>query len=151
MKGKSYKTIIPKSLNLIDGVNIYVVSTTNGVDVLYKLGYSSNMEDRLKSYIQSNPFTKIEWVGWINDGETWEKDLHKRFKAFYGNEWYEEESFNKFRHLLEDPTGLYFIKEPLKISYKKRVRKRSPNYTEDEILARKIKNKDKRSLMMKEL
>ena len=150
MRGKSYRSVMSNINEELYHANIYVVSTTNGIDTLYKLGYSSNMQDRLRSYIQSNPLTRVEFLGHIEDGDVWESEFHKRFKASFGNEWYSETTFKKFEELLSNPKDLFNINIVASKSGKT-VKKKMKEFTEEDLAIRKAMNKDKRSLMMKEL
>ena len=83
--------------------NIYLLQTTSaGGKTLYKVGYSSNMIDRLFSYYSANPFTSLLKTTYIYRGLEVERYIHKNYKSAIGNEWYEEEEMLKIRELIDN-------------------------------------------------
>lgn len=110
MRGKVFRGLLDNDIT--SGHNIYVVSATNGVDTSYKIGYSDNISKRLLSYIQANPYTKVEATYHINNGKDFESNLHERFKAEYGFEWYSEDTYQNIKSILQNPNKLYDIDKP---------------------------------------
>lgn len=71
--------------------NIYILRTYGPSNkVLYKVGYASNMIKRLSQYKQSNPYIEVIATYYVAEGIEYERELHKRIPAVYGQEWYSE-------------------------------------------------------------
>lgn len=73
--------------------NIYVFKTY-GSDgrVLYKLGYSSNIVERIRSYTYHNPLIELVKTYHFEKGLEFEQYIHNNFKAVIRREWYDEET-----------------------------------------------------------
>jgi hypothetical protein len=68
--------------------NIYIIRVRSADKSLIKLGYSSNILGRLKSYYYHNPL--IELIGTFKADAVFEKQFHNDNKATVLNEWYDE-------------------------------------------------------------
>ena len=75
--------------------NLYILKVTNGKESLIKLGYSSNIIERLKSYYQSNPLVELIGTYYRDDALEFELRLHKSIKSVVMREWYDENLLNK--------------------------------------------------------
>lgn len=69
--------------------NLYILKTygANG-SVLYKFGYSSNMDKRMEAYKKLNPFIELVGTYYNEGGIEFERLVHSRIQADFGNEWY---------------------------------------------------------------
>ena len=69
--------------------NIYILKTY-GADnsVLYKLGYSSTIENRLVTYSSHNPFIEVVKTYHFENGFEFEQYIHNNFKSTIRREWY---------------------------------------------------------------
>lgn len=67
--------------------NLYILKTygANG-SVLYKFGYSSNMDKRMEAYKQLNPFIELVGTYYNEGGIEFERLVHSRIQADFGNE-----------------------------------------------------------------
>lgn len=79
--------------------NLYILKTygANG-SVLYKFGYSSNMDKRMEAYKKSNPFIELVGTYYNEGGIEFERLVHSRIQADFGNEWY---SVDKLETILD--------------------------------------------------
>lgn len=78
-----------KQLKLNRKDNIYILKTSSkdGCELL-KLGYTSNLNNRMISYFSHNPFTEILFTFYIEEGLKFEKWFHDNHVSEYKNEWY---------------------------------------------------------------
>ena len=79
--------------------NLYILKTygANG-SILYKFGYSSNMDKRMEAYKQLNPFIELVGTYYNEGGIEFERLVHSRIQADFGNEWY---SVDKLETILD--------------------------------------------------
>jgi hypothetical protein len=70
--------------------NLYLVSSGNKV----KLGYSSDIENRMKSYRTHNPDFELINVFYREDAKEFEKYLHKKYFNNRKLEWYDKDFLN---------------------------------------------------------
>ena len=79
--------------------NLYILKTygANG-SVLYKFGYSSNMDKRMEAYKQLNPFIELVGTYYNEGGIEFERLVHSCIQADFGNEWY---SVDKLETILD--------------------------------------------------
>lgn len=73
-----------------DNHNIYIVKSGE----LVKLGFSDNINSRLKTYIHHNPNTELIATYYVENGKVWERQFHKKHKSVMGNEWYSVEDLD---------------------------------------------------------
>ena len=74
--------------------NIYIIRSYGRNESIIKVGYSANIEKRLSAYKEHNPYVEIVSTFYIDDGLTFEKTLHQKFKSVYKYEWYNEDQLN---------------------------------------------------------
>ena len=55
---------------------------------LFKIGVSDNIEKRLQTYLGYNPSIRLIGSLKVENPRQFEKELHKKFWASYGKEWY---------------------------------------------------------------
>lgn len=79
--------------------NLYILKTygANG-SVLYKFGYSSNMDKRMEDYKHLNPFIELVGTYYNEGGIEFERLVHSHIQADFGNEWY---SVDKLETILD--------------------------------------------------
>lgn len=70
--------------------NIYIIKSGD----LIKLGFSNNINSRLKTYIHHNPNTELIITHYVENGKVWERQFHKNHKSVIGNEWYRIEDLD---------------------------------------------------------
>lgn len=95
--------------------NIYILrSYGNNNTSIIKLGYTSNMNSRLKTYYSHNPLLEIIGTYYVEEGPLFEKAFHSNNLSHVLYEWYKEErlpimlSAIKNKNYIED---VDFIKE----------------------------------------
>lgn len=94
--------------------NIYILRTYGPEGrILYKVGYSADVANRVSQYKRSNPFIELVSTHHVSEGIEYERELHKRIKAAFKNEWYSEEQIEYITELVannelppENPVGL---------------------------------------------
>lgn len=83
--------------------NLYILKVTNSdKKSLIKLGYSSNIEERLNFYFSHNPFIEIIGTYYREDAIAFEKWFHKNNISIYRNEWYCENILEKMLKDIHD-------------------------------------------------
>lgn len=55
---------------------------------LFKIGVSDNIEKRLQTYLGYNPSIRLIGSLKVDNPKIFERELHKKFWASFGNEWY---------------------------------------------------------------
>lgn len=65
---------------------------------MYKFGYSSNMDKRMEDYKHLNPFIELVGTYYNEGGIEFERLVHSRIQADFGNEWY---SVDKLETILD--------------------------------------------------
>jgi hypothetical protein len=70
--------------------NLYIIRVYGKEGSLIKLGYSSNIIQRLYSYYNHNPLIQVIGTYYREDAEQFESKLHKVIKAKMLHEWYDE-------------------------------------------------------------
>lgn len=80
--------------------NIYIVSVTNGSSTIIKLGYSSNIIQRIISYYYHNPFVRLIGTYYVENAAEFEKRIHYNFKSYILDEWYDASMLNVFKQYL---------------------------------------------------
>jgi hypothetical protein len=56
--------------------HVYIISL--GMNGLYKIGHTYNIEKRMKDLSASNPFLKCVWSAWCTDARELERIIHER-------------------------------------------------------------------------
>lgn len=71
---------------------------------LIKLGYSNNIESRLKSYVDANPFVDILYKIEFVNSKIFEKQFHTKYKlvSVHKNEWYDISMYDTMLHEVGD-------------------------------------------------
>ena len=91
--------------------NLYIVKVINNEGKsLIKLGYSSNIKNRLDSYYLHNPFIEVIGTYYKKDGYSFEKWFHKNNISIYRNEWYNENILEKILNSIYDKNNLEYLK-----------------------------------------
>lgn len=69
--------------------NIYILEheLTSGYK-LFKIGFSENIEARLQSYLNCNPTIRLVSSFKVENPRQFEREIHSKYLANYGNEWY---------------------------------------------------------------
>jgi hypothetical protein len=81
-----------KLFNQYKAHNIYIIKTYSKIgNSIIKVGFSNNLEERLKSYYYHNPYFEIITTCFILEGKIWEEEFHRKHKSTLLNEWYNEE------------------------------------------------------------
>jgi len=87
--------------------NIYIIETTNKAGTtLVKLGYSSNIEQRLKSYRDANPLTTVIGTFYVKDALAFEQTFHKSHKSLCGREWYSKDTLEEMKEAILKANGV---------------------------------------------
>lgn len=77
-----------------------------------KLGYSSNINERIRSYYNTNPFTEVIFTCSIKWGLAIEQMLHTACYSKISREWYSEDKLNTFiKYLTHYSDDYIFHKE----------------------------------------
>ena len=84
--------------------NIYVLKSYGESENLIKVGYSDNIESRLKQYINHNPNAEIIDTFHIYNAKEFEINFHKNRKSTVRREWYEENKLDKILRIVEAET-----------------------------------------------
>jgi len=82
--------------NVSPSDNLYIVAQETKIGVVYKLGYSKNIINRLKQYFYHNPSIQVIKTFYREDGELFEKEFHLKNKSIYLNEWYDLNTMKKW-------------------------------------------------------
>lgn len=76
--------------------NIYILSQEiNNDKLIYKIGYSKNVDVRIKSYFTTNPTTKLIATFYFENAFEMERLLHKKYTSIHMNEWYNLETMKQ--------------------------------------------------------
>lgn len=79
-----------------DGDNIYLLEHIIDTNTTYyKIGYSKNIEGRLKAYLLHNPSIKLIKTWKVQNPKNYEHEIHSNFEAIYNKEWYSKETLEK--------------------------------------------------------
>ena len=72
--------------------NIYLLKSF-GPDnqVLYKIGYSADIEKRFTQYFSHNPLIQLVNTWYVSEGINFERALHSLIKSQIRREWYTED------------------------------------------------------------
>lgn len=82
--------------------NIYLLKSF-GPDnqVLYKIGYSADIEKRFTQYFSHNPFIQLVNTWYVSEGINFERALHSLIKSQIRREWYTEDEVNQLIPYIE--------------------------------------------------
>jgi hypothetical protein len=76
--------------------NLYIIKTSNSEGkILIKLGYSSNIKERINQYLLHNPLTEVLYTFYRQDAIFFEKWFHRNNISIYKNEWYNYDYLEK--------------------------------------------------------
>lgn len=70
--------------------NLYLIRSFGDHTSLIKLGYSTQIIQRLKHYLSHNPFIELIGTFYREDAKQFEKSFHCTLKSLYKREWYDE-------------------------------------------------------------
>lgn len=89
-----------KKINKINtetiGDNIYLLEHTVDNEIsFYKIGYSKNIQERLKAYLIHNPSIKVIKTWKVEHPKNYEHEIHSNFEPVYNKEWYSRETLEK--------------------------------------------------------
>ena len=83
--------------------NLYIIKTSNNEgQILIKLGYSSNVKERIKQYLLHNPLTEVLYTFYRQDAIFFEKWFHRNNISIYKNEWYNYDYLEKILFSIEN-------------------------------------------------
>ena len=83
--------------------NLYIIRVYNKAgESMIKLGYSSNIEERLKTYYYHNPMMELIGTFYVENALVLEKEIHSKFKSIYLNEWYSEADLDSFLKIVRE-------------------------------------------------
>lgn len=68
---------------------------------LFKIGVSDNIEKRLQTYLGYNPSIRLIGSLKVDNPKIFERELHKKFWAIFGNEWYNLWTIKKINEMYE--------------------------------------------------
>lgn len=81
--------------------NLYLIKMSNkSGDVMIKLGYSSNIDKRLKTYYYHNPLIEVIKTFYSEDAKIIEKEIHSKIQSCCLNEWYTEDKLDEIIKIL---------------------------------------------------
>lgn len=80
--------------------NIYVLKSYGETENLIKVGYSDQIEKRLKQYKEHNPNIEIIDTFHIHNAKEFESDFHKSRKSVFKREWYKEDELDDILNIL---------------------------------------------------
>ena len=90
--------------------NLYIVKVyNNNSKPLIKLGYSSNIEKRLKQYSDHNPLIELIGTFYREDAKEFENNFHKEHKSIELHEWYSYDNLRYIINKIENNLGEVFI------------------------------------------
>lgn len=75
--------------DIISTHNIYILAQEVKEKIIYKLGYSSDIKKRIRTYVYHNPSIQVLKTFYLEKGREFEKEFHKNNQAIYLNEWYD--------------------------------------------------------------
>ena len=80
--------------------NIYIIKVHNSNKSMIKLGYSSDIKNRLKKYYYHNPLVEVVGEYYRPDAELFERLLHSLFKSEVLHEWYDDSVLDEFIYMI---------------------------------------------------
>lgn len=85
-----------KHIHPNDSYNMYIMKQAmlDG-SFIYKLGYSSNISKRVKSYEAHNPTIQLISCFYLEDGIKAEREIHQKYASIYRSEWYSSETMEQ--------------------------------------------------------
>lgn len=79
---------------ILNNHNLYIIRCYGRDGSMIKLGYTSNMKVRWKSYRLSNPLTEVIDTFYRPDAKQFERWFHMSHDSINMNEWYDESMLN---------------------------------------------------------
>jgi hypothetical protein len=98
--------------------NLYIIKACNDKNCLIKMGYTNNINKRLKTYYYNNPMITIINTYYREDAKEFEKYLHFHLKSEVLNEWYSIDKLNTIIDYINDSNFLIKYKENIDDSKK---------------------------------
>ena len=92
----------PKAHNLY----IILMCDMNG-QRFFKLGYSSNINSRISTYTNKNPFCEVMTFERL-DAEYFEKEFHSKYKPIVMDEWYKDALLDTLIQKINDTPNFDF-------------------------------------------
>jgi len=106
--------------------NLYIVKVYNGDgDSIIKLGYSNNIENRLRQYYYHNPLIELIGTYYMENAIEVEKNIHNTLKSVCLNEWYNEDKLDYILSIVGEVSynsfdlGSFSLKDKSQIKDKK--------------------------------
>lgn len=98
---------------------IYILQNDNVNNNIIKLGYTSNVFQRIVAYKHSNPDIKLIELRQLTNAEDFERSFHSRHQSIYCNEWYDYKDLNYILLEIDKWDKLYPIDEDVyeKLNY----------------------------------
>lgn len=92
--------------------NLYLIRSFGKDGQSYiKLGYSSNIDQRLDIYKSHNPFIEIIKTFYRKDAKIFENNFHINNKSSYKNEWYDEGKLEYILYCIKNENIKYASKK----------------------------------------
>ena len=93
---------------------IYILKFESKNNTLYKVGYASDYNKRLKSYKAHTPFVVQELYYEMDDekAKIIEGNIHKLFKSSYRREWYDSNTVVKIMNYIDKNNVMIFTHLP---------------------------------------
>lgn len=86
--------------------NLYIVKVYNKKDTLIKVGYSSNIINRLTNYYHHNPLIEVVTTLYREDALKLERELHKYISSEVMNEWYSVDKLDLILDIVYNKTQI---------------------------------------------
>lgn len=82
--------------------NLYIIKVYNKHgNSIFKIGYSSNLENRLRTYYYHNPLIALVGTYYKDNAKKLEKEIHSKIRAKYLDEWYDIEKLQEVLDLVK--------------------------------------------------